>query len=54
MLSQIHALHTEHNFSGTGNKFVIVNDSSKNEHSYAHFYGHVPIGQDAILMTPFI
>lgn len=44
----------QHNFSGTGNEFVIVDESSKNEHSYAHRYGHAPIGQDAILTTPFI
>jgi len=44
----------QHNFSGTGNEFVIVDESSKNKHSYVCHYGHAPIGQDAILMTPFI
>lgn len=44
----------QHNFSGTGDEFVIVDESSKNEHSYACRYGRAPIGQDAILTTPFI
>jgi len=43
-----------HNFSGTGNEFVVLDESSKNEHSYACCYGHVPIRQDAILTTPFV
>jgi len=43
-----------HNFSGTGNEFVVVDESSKNEHSSAHRYGRAPVGQDAILTTPFV
>jgi hypothetical protein len=43
-----------HNFSGTGDEFVIVDESSKNEHSYARRYGLAPVRQDATLTTPFI
>ena len=43
-----------HNFSGTGNEFVVINESSKNEHTYACHYECVPIGQDAILTSLFI
>ena len=44
----------QHNFSGTGDEYVVVDESSKNEHSYAHHYGHAPVRQDAILTTPFV
>ena len=43
-----------HNFSGTGNDFVVINELSKNEHTYACHYGCAPIAQDAILTSPFI
>jgi len=32
------------NFSGTGMEFVTVDESSKDEHTYARRYGHTPIG----------
>jgi len=44
----------QHNFSGTGDEFVIVDESSKNEHSYACCHGHSPVRQDAILTASFI
>ena len=42
------------NFSGTGDKFVVIDESSKNGHTYARCYGCAPIGQDAILTSPFV
>ena len=43
-----------HNFSRTGDEFVVIDELSKNEHTYARRYGCAPIGQDAILTSPFI
>jgi len=44
----------QHGFSGTGNEFVVVDESSKNEHSLAHRYGHSLVGMDAFYTAPFI
>jgi transposase len=41
-------------FSGTGDEFVMVDESSKNEHSIARRYGHSPAGRTADLVDPFI
>ena len=43
-----------HGFSGTGDEFVVVDESSKNEHMLTWRYGCAPIGQDATLMAPFV
>ena len=43
-----------HGFSGTGDEFVVVDKSSKNEHTLTQHYGCVPIGQDTTLTTPFV
>ena len=43
-----------HGFSGTGNEFVVVDESSKNEHSLARRYGRSPAGMDAFYTAPFI
>lgn len=42
------------NFSGTGDEFVFIDESSKNEHTYQRRYGRAPIGQDAVITAPFI
>jgi len=48
-------LHTiQHGFSGTGNEFVVVDESSKNEHSLSRCYGRSPAGTDACYTAPFI
>jgi transposase len=44
----------QHGFSGTGDEFVVVDESSKNEHTLTRRYGRAPIGQDAILTAPFV
>lgn len=44
----------QHAFSGTGKKFVVVDESSKNEHSLVHCYGRAPVGQEAAIDAPFI
>ena len=43
-----------HGFSGSGDEFVVVDESSKNEHTLTRRYGRAPIGQDAILTAPFV
>jgi hypothetical protein len=43
-----------HDFSGTADEFVTVDESSKNEHTYNRRYGRAPCGQDAIITAPFI
>ena len=43
-----------HGFSGTGDEFVVVDESSKNEHTLTRRYGRAPIGQDATLTAPFV
>ena len=44
----------QHGFSGTGDEFVVVNESSKNEHTLTCHYGCAPIGKDTILTAPFV
>jgi hypothetical protein len=44
----------QNDFSGTGGKFVAVNESSKNEHDVAWRYGCSPVGNSADLVDPFI
>jgi hypothetical protein len=44
----------QNDFSGMGNKFVIVNESSKNEHDVACWYGHAPRGHTADFSDPFV
>ena len=43
-----------HDFSGTGDEFVIIDESSKNEHDVAHWYGRAPAGQPADLTDPLV
>lgn len=45
---------TRTNFSGTGNEFVFIDESSKNEHTLSRLYGCAPMGQDATVEAPFI
>ena len=33
---------------------MVVDKSSKNEHTLTRCYGHAPIGQDTTLMIPFV
>ena len=44
----------QHGFSGSGDKFVVVDESSKNEHTLTCCYGRAPIGQDTIHTAPFV
>ena len=44
----------QHDFSGTGKEFVIVDESSKNEYTLFCRYGHAPIGHDAAMNAPFV
>ena len=44
----------QHDFSGTADEFVTVDESSKNDHTYNRRYGRAPCGQDAEIMAPFI
>jgi transposase len=41
-------------FSGTGDEFVTVDESSKNEHDVARRYGRAPVGHSADFVDPFI
>lgn len=41
-------------FSGSGDEFVTVDESSKNDHAYRRRYGRAPCGQDADITAPFI
>jgi len=50
-----HFMHSiRHDFSGTGDEFVIIDESSKNEHDVTRRYGRSPSGQPADLVDPFI
>jgi len=44
----------QHQFSGTGREFVVVDESSKNEHTLARHYGRSFVGQPATISGPFI
>ena len=44
----------QHDFSGTGDEFVVVDELSKNEHDVARWYGRAPAGQSADFVDPFI
>ena len=44
----------QHDFSGTGDEFVAIDESSKNDHTYNRRYGCAPCGQDACIQGPFI
>ena len=48
----LHNIH--HGLSGSGDKFVVVNESSKNEHTLTQCYGCASIGQNAILTAHFV
>jgi transposase len=48
----LHSIRT--NFSGTGDEFVFIDESSKNEHTLSRLYGRAPMGQDATVEAPFI
>ena len=41
-------------FSGTGEEFVTVDESSKNEHDVARRYGRAASGHEADLIDPFV
>lgn len=41
-------------FTGTGEEFVFVDESSKNEHDVARRYGRAPAGQRAEMEEPFV
>ena len=43
-----------HDFSGSGDEFVTVSESSKNDHAYRRCYGCAPSRQDADITAPFI
>ena len=48
-------LHSIRNdFSGTGDEFVTVDESSKNEHDVARRYGRALVGHSADIIDPFI
>ncbi|KAJ3493394.1 hypothetical protein NLJ89_g11030 [Agrocybe chaxingu] len=44
----------QHDFSGTGWEFVIVNESSKNEHSLIRTHGRSQTGRPADIVAPFV
>ncbi|PPQ84932.1 hypothetical protein CVT24_000123, partial [Panaeolus cyanescens] len=44
----------QHDFSGTGEEFIAVDESSKNDHTYNRRYGWAPRGQPAEIEAPFI
>lgn len=48
----IESLHTD--FQGDGSEFVCVDETSKNEHTYARHYGRAMSGKDAILRDVFV
>lgn len=47
-----HSIRTD--FSGTGDEFVAIDESSKNDHTYNRRYGRSMRGQDAHIVAPFI
>jgi hypothetical protein len=48
----IHSI--QHDFSGTGDGFVTIDESSKNEHDVARRYGRSLLGRPADFTDPFI
>jgi transposase len=48
----LHSIQNE--FSGTGDEFVVIDESSKNEHDVARRYGRAPSGQPANFTDPFV
>ena len=44
----------QHHFSGTGREFVVVDESSKNEHTLNRRFGRAPAGCKATITAPFI
>jgi transposase len=48
----LHTIRTD--FSGTGNEFVAIDESSKNDHTYDRRYGRSMQGQEAHIVGPFI
>lgn len=48
----LHCIHN--NFSGTGDEFVVIDESSKDERTYSRRYGRSPAGQQATIKGPFV
>jgi hypothetical protein len=48
----LHSIRTD--FSGMGDEFVAIDESSKNEHDVARRYRRAPVGHDANLTDPFV
>lgn len=47
-------IHDLEHFLGTGMEFVTVDESSKDEWTFAHWYGHAPIGHTADILDVFV
>lgn len=48
----LHSIHTD--FLGTGDEFIAIDESSKNDHTFDRCYGRSMQGQEAHIVGPFI